>query len=113
MLMPTPSDTASVRLTAPGPLRDALIRRLCRNRALRLPGYRFLIGRTRRWQAIVLTDGPVTWEDLRDIDDEVRAAGLLRPIHLWAGECRYGDTIAWQVHRLSPNLLRPPAHPDR
>ena len=88
--------------TAPITDREALVRRVCGRSAVRLPGYRYLIGRTRRWRAIVLADGPVTGEDLRAMDAEVRAAGLLRPFHLWAEDCRYGDTIAWQVHRIPP-----------
>ncbi len=105
--------------TAPITDREALVRRVCGRSAVRLPGYRYLIGRTRRWRAIVLADGPVTGEDLRAMDAEVRAAGLLRPFHLWAEDCRYGDTIAWQVHRIPPQprsalaSATPPTPPAR
>jgi hypothetical protein len=96
------------RTAVPMTTREALAARICRRGAIRLPGYRFLIGRTRRRRAVVLADGPVTGEDLRTMDAEVRAAGLVRPFHLWARECPYGDTIAWQIHRLPPHL-RPAA----
>ncbi len=86
--------------TAPITDRETLARRMCGRGAVRLSGYRYVIGRTRRWRAIVLADSPVTGDDLRAMDAEVRSAGLLRPFHLWAEECRYGDTIAWQVHRI-------------
>jgi len=93
------------RPTAPITDRETLARRVCGRGAVRLSGYRYVVGRTRRWRAIVLADSPVTGEDLRAMDAEVRSAGLLRPFHLWAADCRYGDTIAWQVHR-SPSRPR-------
>ena len=84
--------------------REILVRGICRKGDIRLPGYRFLIGRTHYWRAIVLADGPVTGEDLRAMDAEVKAAGLLHPFNLWTNECRYGDTITWQVHRIPPSV---------
>lgn len=97
--------------------RDALAALICqadetgRGRGItRLTGYRYIIGKNDRNEAICLVwvdqnDNEVTKEDYRKAALEVRAASLRKPFRMYGGFTYVGDTPSWQFCQIPDEIM--------
>jgi adenine-specific DNA-methyltransferase len=98
--------------------RDALANLICqadetgRGKSItRLSGYKYVIGKNPRNEAICLVwngeeDSEVTSEDLRSAAEEVTAAELKRPFRIYGTFCRVADTAtSWKFCQIPDEIL--------
>ena len=97
--------------------RDALASLICqadetgRGKGItRVPGYKFIIGKNPKSEAICLVwngvdDSEVTKEHLRAAAQEVTAAGLKRPFRIYGTFCLISDTPKWKFCRIPDEIL--------
>lgn len=76
----------------------------------RVTGYRYIIGKNHRNEAICLVwngveSREVTKDDLAGAAREVTAASLKRPFRIYGTYCRVGDTPSWQFCQIPDELL--------
>lgn len=76
----------------------------------RVTGYRYIIGKNHRNEAICLVwngveSREVTKDDLGGAAREVTAAGLKRPFRIYGTYCRVGDTPSWHFCQIPDELL--------
>jgi len=97
--------------------RDALAGLICqadetgRGRGITsLSGYKYIIGKNHRSEAICLlwngvNGSEVTPEDLKKASKEVSDAGLKRPFRIYGTFCRVGDTASWKFCQIPDEII--------
>lgn len=76
----------------------------------RLTGYKYIIGRNHRSEAICLvwngqSKGEVSKDHLREAAAEVTKAGLKRPFRMYGAYTRVGDTTSWKFCQIPDEIL--------
>jgi len=76
----------------------------------RLSGYQYIIGKNSRNEAICLVwngedNSEVTKEDYRKAAEEVKAAGLKKPLRMYGGFTYVGDTASWVFRQIPDEIL--------
>ncbi|HZL37600.1 MAG TPA: site-specific DNA-methyltransferase [Tepidisphaeraceae bacterium] len=76
----------------------------------RLQGYKYIIGKNHRNEAICLKwngggASEVTKDDLRAAAEEVTKGGLKRPFRIYGTHCRVGDTASWKFCQIPDEIL--------
>lgn len=97
--------------------RDALATLICqadetgRGRGItRVTGYQYIIGKNHRNEAICLVwngenDSEVTKDDYRKAAQEVKAAGLKKPLRMYGGFTYVADTASWVFRQIPDEIL--------
>jgi adenine-specific DNA-methyltransferase len=75
-----------------------------------LSGYKYIIGKNNRAEAICLLwngvdNSEVTPEDLKKASKEVSDAGLKRPFRIYGTFCRVGDTASWKFCQIPDEII--------
>ncbi len=75
-----------------------------------LSGYKYVIGRNHRSEAICLLwngvdNSEVTPEHLKKASKEVSEAGLKRPFRIYGTFCRVGDTASWKFCQIPDEII--------